>query len=160
MPSAENDVAALLRMKAARDKAAEAAYRAQAMAATSRHQHLTQLQRAARTSWPGHVALLRRLLIDYQARSRELGIRTDVEEVFRLRAGAPIAIVDFAGHHCALSTRVFFRMMMDGRTYCRIRQTGGRWRSNLNREERAMKISEHNVRPLFRTIVQILILEG
>ena len=158
MASAKNDVAALLRMKASRDKAIAAAQLAQSHAATSRQLHLTQMQKAARTRWPGSVALLRSLMAGYQSRSQELGIYTDVEDVFRLRIAAPVAIAHFAQRHDTLATRVFFKMMSDGKTYCSVKQSSGRWRPNLNRDERPIRISEPNVRPLFRTIVQILIL--
>ena len=155
MPSAEHDVAALVRMKAARDAAVVARQlwerrRAQLPA-------YNRLQSFARSRWPACIALLRALAEDYQQRSDDLGIIVEVEERVRLRAWLPEMVIYIARSDKELATRLLFRMSRDGRTFCKIDQMKGRWQANLNRDDRAMDMSERNLRPLLRTIAQIMI---
>ena len=152
MPGAENDVAVLVRLKAAKD-AATAARRTRTVQTDDR----VALQDVARSRWPACIALLRSLAEQYRQRSAELGILIEVEETVRLRSWLPDVSVHVARSDKALATTLLFRMTGDGRSYCRIQQTRGRRQANLNREDRPIDMSELNLRPLLRAVVQILI---
>lgn len=155
MPGAENDVAALVKMKATRE-AALAVRRAWESRRTEEADDI-RLQSVARSRWPACMALLRSLAANYQRRSEDLGIVVEVEEVVRLRAWLPEMAVHITRSDRELGTHLLFRMARDGRTFCRIQQTKGWRQANLNREDRAIEMSERNLRMLLRAVVQILI---
>lgn len=153
MPGAENDVAVLLRLKAAREAAV-----------TTRQTRMTQsvdrrssLETIARSRWPACIAILKSVAGQYQQRSAELGIQFEVEEMVRLRAWLPHVVVHVTRGDGAAGADLIFKMASDGRTTCTIKQTRGRRQANLNREERPIDMSERNLRVLLRAVVQILI---
>ena len=152
MPGPESDVVVLVRLKAAK----EAAMAARQTAKTQAEEPVS-LETIARSRWPACIALLRSLAEQYRQRSAELGIIVEVEEMVRLRAWLPDVSVHVTRSDKELATDLVFRMSRDGRAFCRIQQTRGRRQANLNREDRSINMSEVNLRPLLRAVVQILI---
>ncbi|MGI4764754.1 MAG: hypothetical protein ACRYGP_06775 [Janthinobacterium lividum] len=153
MPGAENDVAVLVRLRAA--KAAASAARQGREVRSEDHAAREAL---ARARWPASIALLRSLAEQYRRRSADLGIVIEVEETVRLRSWIPDVSVHVARSDRQLATDLIFRMTADGRTFCRVQQTRGRRQANLNREDRPIQMSDLDLRPLLRAVVQILIL--
>ena len=152
MPGAESDVEVLVRLKAAKEAATAARQTHQIQA----EDHVAR-ETVARSRWPACIALLRALAEQYRRRSADLGVVVEVEETVRLRSWLPDVSVHVSRSDKALATSLHFRMSRDGRTFCRIQQTRGRRQANLNREDRSIDMSEPNLRPLLRAVVQILI---
>ena len=123
MTGAESDVATLVRIKIAR----EATLAARQSWEDRRFRLMTpnQFLSGARSRWPAYMALTRALVADYQRRSKDLGIRVEIEELIRLRAWLPELMIHVARDDRELATRLIFSMGSDGRTFCRIQQTKG-----------------------------------
>ena len=96
---------------------------------------------------------------NYQRRSDDLGVIIEVEELLRLRAWLPELVIHVTRSDRELATRLLFRMTRDGRTSCKIHQTRGWRRANLNRDDRAIDLSERNIRLLLKAIMHILIVQ-
>lgn len=155
MPEAENDVASLVRIKAARDAAMASRQAWEARKPVAADQN--QLRSLARSRWPTCIALMRSLAASYQERSGDLGILIEVEEVVRLRTSLPELAIHLVRTDGKSGTDLLFRMARDGCTFCKIQQTKGSRRENLNRAEFSMLLSEQNLRVLLRTVVHILV---
>lgn len=155
MPSAEDDVAVLVRLKAARDSAMASRQTWDVRRPQPRDRY--QVQADTRSRWPAYMALSRELVESYERRAADLGIRVEVEELVRLRAWLPELAINITRCDGELGMQLLFKMNRTGRTFHQVRQITGRRRANLNRGDKPVEMSERNVRLLLRAIVHRLV---